>query len=156
MVLMGPPGCGKTFLMNILATHALTQGLNVMITALTAQRARELGGIHIHVLFSLRPSGAISVTSLTMAENALMALVRNPTRTAILRKLDVLMIDELGMISMEQLGAINLILQEIRGNTAPFGGLLIFATGEKQFCSFHFSVIFSLNQSTLQKALKTI
>jgi hypothetical protein len=130
LVLMGPPGCGKTFIMNRLELYAIAQQLHVMVTALTAQRARELGGIHLHTLFKLPVGYARTETPVFEAEKALLRLVNDPIATAYLRSLDVLFIDEVGMISMEMLATLNIILRKIRGNEVPFGGVLLIATGD--------------------------
>lgn len=130
LILMGPPGCGKTFVMHRLEVFALTQQLHVMVSALTAQRAKELGGIHLHTLFKLPVGIACSNTPGFDAEKALLRLVHDTIATAFLRSLDVIFIDEVGMISMEMLATINIILRSIRKTSIPFGGILLIATGD--------------------------
>ena len=129
-VFTGAPGCGKTFVLNLIATYALCKQLEVVFTCLTAQRARELGGIHMHQLFHLQVSNAHSLTAHQHAENSLLALSKDVFTTALLRKLDVICIDEIGMISLEMFATVNIILQKVRKSNAPFGGVLIFASGD--------------------------
>lgn len=57
-VIAGSPGSGKPFLMNYIAIYAMSKGLTIEITALMAQRAVHLGGIHFDLSrFDLRLSG---------------------------------------------------------------------------------------------------
>lgn len=114
IVIVGPPGCGKTFVANLLVTYALTRQHLVMVTALTAQRAREMGGVHLHALFKL-PIGASSLTSASVeADNALFNLMNDTIATAVLRKVDMILIDEVGLVSMEGLETIDIILRRVR------------------------------------------
>jgi hypothetical protein len=51
IIINGPPGAGKTFLMMIASLLALCKGLTATPTALMAERASTLGGTYIHRLF---------------------------------------------------------------------------------------------------------
>lgn len=49
----GAPGAGKTFILQIAALYAKTQGLNFICTSLCAHRSKTLGGINMHQLFQI-------------------------------------------------------------------------------------------------------
>jgi hypothetical protein len=51
-IIVGPPGTGKTHLMMRAVTYAIAQNLKVNILSVTGERARALGGQHVHLAFS--------------------------------------------------------------------------------------------------------
>ena len=53
---------------------------------------------------------------------------KNIVMPCILLTVDVLVIDECGMLSAEQLCALDLMLRKLRQVSTPFGGVLIFGT----------------------------
>ena len=62
-LLVGPPGSGKAHILLIAQTYALSQCLNTQLVAMSSERARKLGGEHIHLLFGLPVShGQICTT----------------------------------------------------------------------------------------------
>lgn len=130
MVIVGPPGSGKTHILNLLMTYALSKRKNVIVTAMAAERAREMGGIHLHQLLKLNVSGATHSTATQEAEKSLKHLASDPIKVACLRELDVLCIDEIGFINKEFLSVIDIVLRRIRCTTVPFGGVLILASGD--------------------------
>ena len=126
--LVGMPGSGKTFLMTHVLFYARCCGLNFMVTSLSAERSLCFGGSHIHELFALpvsqNPSVSISV------EKSLQRLLFDPCRQLMLQILDILYIEEVGMVSAQQFAAMDAILQQIRNVHVPFGGVLVLATGD--------------------------
>jgi hypothetical protein len=60
------------------------------------ERARQLGGIHLAKLFCLPVQK--SATPLPLAELAIIKLLQSPIQLAYLQQLDILLIDELGML----------------------------------------------------------
>ena len=130
-ILLGPPGAGKTFIMIACVIYALKRNLNVCLTALTGERALQMGGQHIHQLFCINEIGSGATTNANrIAENALVTLNRSPEKRAILLSMNVLAIEEIGLISLETLTAINIILKRLRKSNVPFGGVLVICTGD--------------------------
>ena len=125
---VGMPGSGKTFLMTHVLFYARCCGLNFMVTALSAERSLCFGGSHIHELFALPVSQNLSVS--ISVEKSLQRLLFDPCRQLMLQLLDILYIEEVGMISAQQFAAMDLILQRIRDVHVPFGGVLVLATGD--------------------------
>ena len=130
-ILLGPPGSGKSFVNNIIATYALSLGLNICFSALTAQRARELGGLHLHQLFCLQVREGVTDNTDLQSESSVMKLIlSDPLKKEYLRKIDILFIDEIGLLNKQTLATIDNILKTIRKSSCVFGGMVIFATGD--------------------------
>ena len=125
-VIAGSPGSGKSFILNYSAIYAMTKGLKVAISALMAQRAIHLGGIHLHKLFILPVKKNLNHHK--MAETALQSLIQNPVALNVLKMVDVLCLDEVGQISSEMLSCLDIILRRIRNNNICLGGLLFICT----------------------------
>ena len=121
------PGSGKTFVVTH-AFFALCNDLNVMITSLSSERAMQFSGMHIHDLFCLPVSDRLVVDEIV--ERALQSLLTDFVKVVILKRIDIIYFEEIGMISAEQFAALGLILQKVRSNYLPFGGVLVFGTGD--------------------------
>ena len=104
----------------------MCKGLNVAISALMAQRAIHLGGIHLHKLFILPVNKSLNVNA--MAEASLQSMMRNPVTLNILKMVDVLCLDEIGQISSEMLACLDLILRRVKNNNIFLGGMLFICT----------------------------
>ena len=129
-LLVGPPGSGKTHILLLAQLYALSRGLNAQIIALTSERARRLGGEHIHLLFRLPVLDYRNHTITSMAETTIIALARSPIRLAALQRIDVLLVEEIGLISAETFAVIDTVLRHIRDSPVPMGGVLVIACGD--------------------------
>ena len=127
-IIEGAPGSGKSHIILYLSLFAMSLGLRVMTTALMGVRANALGGIHLHRLFGLmsRKKG----NPYRLAELALEKLNRKSQIQYLhaIRTMDVLIIDECGQLSAEQLSILDIILRKARSTDVPFGGVLILGT----------------------------
>lgn len=132
VLISGGPGAGKTYLFMLACLYASSKGLRVMTTALTSERARKLGGLHLHMLFDLPVSSVSIDDNYNMAEKTLAALLKKPVKIALLQRLDCLFIDEIGLLSGNLVSVIDYVLRQIRGNDEPFGGVLVIATGDQE------------------------
>ena len=105
---------------------AISLGLRLMTTALMATRANMLGGIHFHRLFCL-PIQKIQNTY-RIAEIAIAKMNRSSNIKFLyfILTMDMLMIDEIGQLSAQQIDVIDIILRTIRETSIPFGGVHIF------------------------------
>ena len=125
LILNGPPGCGKTFIMMIASLFALAQGLMVSPTALMAERASTLGGIYIHKLFCIPPN---NYTPQRLAEVAILRILRRPVILQFLLSVDILCWDEAGQNPAQLLATCDIIMRRLRGSDLFFGGVLLFCT----------------------------
>ena len=129
-LLVGPPGSGKTHILLIAQTYAFARCLKTQLVAMTSERARRLGGEHIHLLFGLPVTRGHACTISVLAEQTLFRLKRTPIRLAALQRLDVLFIEEIGLISAETFAVLDVVLRHIRDNPVPMGGVLLIASGD--------------------------
>lgn len=130
----GPPGSGKTHVMLQACASLRHRGVSDLdweIVGLSALRAGMLGGTHIHELFGFRPGKSnLYTTPQALAVSGEVHLRRHPEKKRRLQDMLFLFIDELGQVGGEMLQGINLLLQKVRGNDHPFGGLCVIAAGD--------------------------
>lgn len=125
--LTGGAGTGKTFTIK----HWMEEtDRNVILTATTGIAALLLGGVTIHnyagIGINARPELAEEIAAKRLYN-------RSPWARQALNLVeltDTLVIDEVSMLRSDQLRLIDLVLQKLRGNTAPFGGIQIVFTGD--------------------------
>ena len=112
VIIIGGPGVGKTTLLQIFALIALSRGLCVQMSALMAERSKQLGGSHLAKVFGIPVNEKASPTRL--AALAVMTLLRSPNRFEALLRIDVLFLDELGTVSAEFISMLDMIARRIR------------------------------------------
>ena len=127
-LILGPPGTGKTHVLTMALGYALSKGLFCLVTSLASRRSIHFGGEHIHKLFCLPPSS--SGSPIKMAEQALNELDHR-NKKMLLLALEVLFVEEVSLISAEQWSAMDIVLQELKQTTLPFGGVLVIASGDQ-------------------------
>ena len=128
-LILGPPGTGKTYVLTMAFGFALSKDLFCLVTSLASRRSMHFGGEHIHKLFCLPPSSRGS--PLKMAEQALTKLDFRNDKKMLLLALEVLFVEEISLISAEQWSAMDIVLQELKESTLPFGGILVIASGDQ-------------------------
>ena len=126
LIIIGGPGTGKTTCLQAIGLMAMARGLNTGLSTMMSERAKQLGGKHLSKWFCIPVNERATPTRL--AELAIARLVRNPQQLALIRSLDVLLLDEFGQISAEMLAVLDIILRRIRDSTDFMGGVLLFAT----------------------------
>ena len=128
ILVLGKPGSGKSHVSSIGLLFALNNGLNCYVTSLAARRSSHFRCEHIHRLFCIGINSKDDAS--TAAEKAVKKISEKPLKRAILLSLDVLLIEEIGLISSELLTTIDIILQLVRDSPKTFGGVLILANGD--------------------------
>jgi ATP-dependent DNA helicase PIF1 len=123
--LTGSAGTGKTYILQILKQWAEQNNKKIAITALTGTAAFLLGGKTIHSWSGIG-LGTSSVES--VVEKCTM---RKHLRTK-WRMTDILVIDEISMMSPELFSYLDMVAQGVRRNDLPFGGLQLIVVGD--FC----------------------
>lgn len=127
LLLCGPAGSGKTHVIAQAAAYGLSKGLHVLFTSLAAERSCALGGRHIHSVFKIPIH---YTTTSAAAESAIGKLGATSTGLKFLECLDMIIFDEIGTIPVDILDVIDRILQYVHGSSGPYGGKIIFATGD--------------------------
>ena len=128
-IIQGAPGSGKSHMGMHAMLYCLSQGLNVISTALMAARASSIGGVHLHPFFSLNVVRNKSfIKPMRLAELALEKIMRKPHLLYPLLTVDVIFLDEAGQISAELLAVLDIILRHIRKSSVIYGGVLIIGT----------------------------
>ncbi len=121
--LTGPPGSGKTFLLNQYIDYLKSNGKKVAVTASTGIAATHIGGVTIHSF-----SGMGVKESLTDGD------IRKLKKRSYLRKkfqkTNVLVIDEISMLHCFQFDLIDRICQAFKGVSEPFGGMQVICSGD--------------------------
>ena len=127
-IIHGVPGLGKSHVISYLSLVALAFGLQLMTTALMGVRANAFGGIHFHRLLCLSTNTTKNANRMVELAVDKLHQKKNILMLHILLTVGVLVIDECGMLSAEQLCVLDLILRKLQQLSTPFGGVLIFGT----------------------------
>lgn len=121
--LTGPPGAGKTYILNEFINRARNRGKTVAVTASTGIAATHIGGTTIHSWSGLGVREFIdSRTRQQLAANA--KLVKRYIST------DILVIDEISMLHGRRLDMVDEACKLLRKSERPFGGLQVILVGD--------------------------
>ncbi len=96
IIIIGGPGTGKTFQMKQACLYALSQGLNVLTSALMSEQAIVLGGRHLHYLFCIPGYDFSSIHRFT--DYIIANFNQKPIFCCTMQTNNVLFIDELEFI----------------------------------------------------------
>ena len=128
--LVGRPGSGKSHVLKIACAYALSKGLQVELMSFTSERARKLGGNHMHLVFPLPVSRAAVTVSHAVVSECLSKLEKDPLKLAVTKRTDVFVHKEISLLSSQTFGALDSILQFVMQNTLPWGGKLLISSGD--------------------------
>ncbi len=121
VLLTGPAGAGKTFVLNQFIKLAKSEGKHVSVTATTGLAATHLGGTTIH---SWAGIGVLDYIPQGFAEH----LAKG--RREIIEKTDVLIIDEISMLHDYRLDMVDEVCRLVRRKDVPFGGIQLIMSGD--------------------------
>jgi len=121
VLLTGPAGAGKTYVLNQFIRHAKSEGKHVSVTATTGLAATHLGGTTIH---SWSGIGVSDFLPQGFAEHIAKG------RREIIEKTDVLIIDEISMLHDYRLDMVDEACRLVRRKDEPFGGIQIIMSGD--------------------------
>ncbi len=121
--LTGSAGTGKTYLLNEYINFLKKKGICVGITASTGIAATHLGGTTIH---SFTGMGVLT----DLMDGDINRILRKKYLEKKLKKTEVLVIDEISMLSSIQLDIANQIIKAFRNNNRPFGGMQVILCGD--------------------------
>jgi len=117
ILILGQAGTGKSTFVNYLKSASKKR---VICACPTAVSALNIGGQTIHSLFQIAPRDFVMPEFLKLR-----AKPRN-----VLSAAEILIIDEISMVSPDILDAMDILARMARKNNAPFGGLQVVAIGD--------------------------
>ncbi len=118
--LCGPPGSGKSFVLEQFMKLAVLDKRKVALTATTGIAASLIGGVTIHSWSGLFNSGRLSTNF-----DLISPVIKDRLISA-----EILIIDEVSMLDIQTLDALNDLLKEVRSVEVPFGGLQLILSGD--------------------------
>lgn len=121
--LTGAPGAGKSYVLNKFVRLAEAEGRHVAVTASTGIAATHIGGTTIHSWSGLGIRDMLSQHDIDVLV-ARDRLVKRYLTT------DVLVIDEISMLSGRFLDMLNEICKRLRDSDEPFGGMQMVLVGD--------------------------
>jgi len=121
--LTGPPGAGKTYVLNDFIARAQHRGKNVAVTASTGIAATHLNGTTIHSWSGLGIRDGLTPHDIEWLKNNA-ALQKRYNTT------DILVIDEISMLHGTRLDMVNQAAKILRENDAAFGGMQVVLVGD--------------------------
>lgn len=133
--LTGKAGTGKTTLLQKIKRNTTKKMVVVAPTGVAAMNAK---GTTINSFFQLPPGsffpGDISFQTLQNGISAIQSIVSDLTYTndklKIFKELELLVIDEVSMVRCDVLDVIDALMQSVRKNKLPFGGLQLLLIGD--------------------------
>ena len=121
----GPGGSGKSALIKYIYDDAISKGRNIQVTALTGCAAVLLN-CKAKTLHSWAGIGLGNAEADFIVEK----IERNRYKKKSWKETDILIVDEVSMMSLKLVELINLVGKEIRRSNRPFGGIQIIFSGD--------------------------
>jgi len=118
LFITGAGGVGKSYLIN-----QLRKELDIEVTSSTGISAINIEGQTIHAWASL---GIANTSSYIRVK----AIKRNKDKKNLIQNTKYLVIDEVSMVDAHLLNYLNEVLQQVRDNYEPFGGIRIILVGD--------------------------
>lgn len=115
--IQGQAGTGKSTFIKYLFQNSHKK---IRLICPTAIAALNIGGVTIHSLFRLPLSDFITKDQLELKKKTV----------NILKKTDIIVIDEISMVRPDMIDAIDYLLQQARGEFIPFGGVQMVFVGD--------------------------
>jgi ATP-dependent DNA helicase PIF1 len=121
----GPGGSGKSALIKQIYTHATSIGKNISVTALTGCAA---------ILLNCKAKTIHSWAGIGLGNGLVEYIIekiqKNYFKKKVWREANILIIDEVSMMSLKLFELLNLVGKEVRRSSRPFGGIQIIFSGD--------------------------
>ncbi|MEK7541035.1 MAG: PIF1 family DEAD/DEAH box helicase [Patescibacteria group bacterium] len=121
--LTGPPGSGKTFLLNKYIDYLKQLHKTVAVTASTGIAATHMNGITLHSWSGLGIRDRVT-------DKDIRILMGRKYLKKRLKTAEVLIVDEVSMLRPNQFDAVDKICQYFKASFAPFGGMQVVCSGD--------------------------
>ena len=125
LFITGPGGSGKSALIRQIYKHAMNLFKDIHVTALTGC-ASILLNCKAKTLHSWAGIGLGNGTT----EQIILKIKKNKFLKSIWRDTDILIVDEVSMLSLKLFDMLNAIGKAVRGNLKPFGGIQVIFSGD--------------------------
>lgn len=121
----GGAGTGKTYFINFFVPYYRKKypKKNIAITSMTGSSALLINGTTLHSYLGI---------GIEKTKEEMMKRIRKTNKKKKWIEVDILIIDEISMLSKELFNNIHYIAQDLRQNPRPFGGIQIILSGD--FC----------------------
>jgi ATP-dependent exoDNAse (exonuclease V) alpha subunit len=121
--LTGPPGSGKTFLLNKYIDYLKENNQSVAVTASTGIAATHMDGTTLHSWSGLGIKE-------TLTKNDIKKLMKKPYLRKHYKNTKILIIDEISMLTAAQFDAVDRACQQFKASFMPFGGMQVICSGD--------------------------
>jgi len=125
LFITGPGGSGKSLLIKMIYEDACKKGKNIHVTAMTGCAA---------ILLNCKAKTLHSWAGIGLGNAKVDELVnkvnKNKFSKALWRGTNILVVDEVSMLSLKLFNLLNQIGQKVRGNTKFFGGIQLIFSGD--------------------------
>ncbi len=121
--LTGEPGSGKTYTINSYANYLRKNKINFALTASTGIAATHIGGMTIHSWSGIGIKKELSSYDLNR-------ILFNRKITQRIKRVKVLIIDEISMLDGNTLGLVEIVCRKIKESDLPFGGIQVVFVGD--------------------------
>ncbi|HVV38912.1 MAG TPA: PIF1 family DEAD/DEAH box helicase [Candidatus Paceibacterota bacterium] len=121
--LTGEPGSGKTHTVNQYVSWLRAHSIEPAITASTGIAATHIGGYTIHSWSGIGIKRSLSAYELDR-------IAQNEKVVKRIRATNILIIDEISMLSASTFSMVEAVCREVRGNDKPFGGIQVLLVGD--------------------------
>ena len=121
----GPGGSGKSALIKMINQHAYSQFKNIQVTALTGCAAVLLNS----KAKTLHSWAGIGLGNGTI-EQLVIKIKKSKFAKVVWKNTDILIVDEVSMLSLKLFNTLNEIGKSVRGNFKPFGGIQMIFSGD--------------------------
>jgi len=89
--------------------------------SLTSERARNLVAMHLHLVFPFGVSNSSITFSHNLAATCLANLEKEPVKASLVRRTDLFVFEEIGLLSAEYFSALDNVLRLLNGQLEPNG-----------------------------------
>ena len=126
----GPPGAGKSLISKLLFICGSCLGLNAAVTSMPSEQSNQSGGTHFHLLLKMIINDKMDYHPTQEANQCICTLTRNEASLACLYDIDILVIEEIGLVNSEFYSTIELVLQHVMDNDLKASGKLTISNGD--------------------------
>jgi hypothetical protein len=121
--LTGAPGAGKTHVLNRFINYLRSKNVPAAVTAPTGIAATHIGGLTLHSWSGLGVREHVD-------QNVIEHLLKKSYLLKRFEKTEVLIIDEVSMLTPQLFEAVDELMRNVRFSNEPFGGMQVVLTGD--------------------------